>query len=249
MAGPSLMPLGLWLIAGSFAVGSIPFGVLIGRFKGVDIRNQGSKNIGATNVSRLLGRRLGFMCFALDVAKGVVPVLGAGWILGVLGRSPAVSGPGAPALNQAEMWLWLGIACAAVLGHVFSPLLGFRGGKGVATAFGAAIAMWPILTIPALGSLVVWYGVLRLSHYVSLSSMVAAVSLPVGYALSVLPRDALDVPASHSLQQIAAASPPLLVTTAMAVLVIYKHRANIGRLRRGEEPKVRGDARRGAMGK
>ena len=239
----------LWFfsILAAYLIGSIPFGVLIARTRGVDIRQQGSKNIGATNVGRVLGRRLGLLCFALDVSKGAVPVLVAGSLFGLLGRLPASTDPGVNVLSATEMWLWLAIACAAVAGHMYSPFLGFGGGKGVATGFGGLVVMWPVLTIPALGAVVVWYGILRLTHYVSLASMVATASLPVGYTLSILPRDAFDLPLADSLSQIAAGSPPLIVTSAMTLAVVFKHRDNIGRLRRGEEPKVKGSARRGGM--
>ncbi|MCZ6445278.1 MAG: glycerol-3-phosphate acyltransferase, partial [Planctomycetota bacterium] len=95
--------------------------------------------------------------------------------------------------------------------------------------------------------MIVWYGTLRLTKYVSVASMLAAASVPVGYLLSVLPNDALEMPLAHSLNAVVHGSPPVLVTTAMALLVVYKHRSNIARLRRGLEPKVRGRARRGAM--
>ncbi len=237
----------LWALAivGAYLIGSIPFGVLIARSRGVNIRLHGSRNIGATNVARVLGRRLGMVTFGLDMAKGAVPVLVTGAVAGVLGARPANPNPGVHVLTTAQLWLWLAVACAAVLGHMYSPFLGFRGGKGVATGFGALVAMWEVLTIPALVAIVVWYGTLRMTRYISVASMAAALSLPVCYVLSVLPRDALEQPASHSLNQIAAASPALIVTVAMAVLVLYTHRANIGRLRRGEEPKVKGKTRRG----
>ncbi|MHC4217542.1 MAG: glycerol-3-phosphate 1-O-acyltransferase PlsY [Planctomycetota bacterium] len=237
----------LWIvcIVGAYLVGSIPFGVLIGRARGVNILQKGSMNPGATNVARLLGKPLGAVCFVLDTLKGAVPVVVAGRIFGLLGQRPASLDPEVAVLTQGELWLWLAVACAAVAGHMCSPLLVFRGGKGVATGFGAMAAMWEVLTFPALGAIVVWYGVLRFTRYVSLASILAAVSLPVGYAVSVLPRDALERPLSDSIDQMLTAWPPFAVTALMAFVVIYKHRGNIARLRRGEEPKVRGSARRG----
>ncbi|MHC4128055.1 MAG: glycerol-3-phosphate 1-O-acyltransferase PlsY [Planctomycetota bacterium] len=238
-----------WIVCiiGAYLVGSIPFGVMIGRARGVDIRRHGSRNVGATNVGRLLGKPLGVLCFVLDTAKGAVPVLVAGSIFDLLGQRPASTDPEVAVLSQTEMWLWMGVACAAIAGHMCSPFLGFRGGKGVATGFGAMAAMWAVLTFPALGAIVVWYGVLRLTRYVSLASVLAAVSLPLGYAVSVLPPDpwALPEPLSGSIDQVMAGWPPLAVTALMAAVVIYKHRGNIARIRRGEEPKVRGGARRG----
>jgi glycerol-3-phosphate acyltransferase PlsY len=230
----------LWIIciAGAYLLGAIPFGVIIGRARGVDILQHGSKNPGATNVARLLGKPLGAVCFVLDTLKGAVPVLVAGSIFDLLGRRPASLDPEVAVLTQAEMWLWLAAACAAIAGHMWSPFLGFRGGKGVATGFGTMVAMWPVLTIPALGAIVVWYGVLRLTRYVSLASMLAAISLPLGYAICV--RDPAEL-----MNHVLTAWPPLAVTALMAAVVVYKHRGNIARLRRGEEPKVRGTARRG----
>jgi glycerol-3-phosphate acyltransferase PlsY len=233
------------LIVGAYLLGSIPFGVVIGRARGVNILAEGSRNPGASNVTRLLGKPFGMFCFFLDMAKGAIPVIVAGSMFELLGDRPASPDPAVSVLSNTELWLWLAVACAAVLGHMRSPFLAFRGGKGVATGFGAMVAMWEVLTIPALGAIVVWYAVLRMTHYVSVASILAVVSLPAGYLLSVLPRDALDQPLSLSIDQVIAASPPLAVTTVMAVLIVYLHRGNIARLRRGEEPKVRGSARRG----
>lgn len=218
----------LWLtlILLAYLAGAIPFGLIIGRMRGIDIREHGSKNIGATNVGRVLGRTCGGLCFVLDVLKGALPVLVVGWISGVLGQPLSE-------LTQTEMWLWLAVAAASVAGHMASIFIGFKGGKGVATAFGVMAAMWPLLTVPALVALVVWFVTLRISGYVSIASMLAAVSLPVGAAVAAIQSDrGAGVEAlSHSL-------PILSITTALAILVIYRHRGNIARLRRGEEPKL-----------
>ena len=218
-------------IVGAYVIGSIPFGVLIGRAKGIDIRQHGSKNIGATNVTRVLGKRLGMMCFVLDVLKGAAPVVLAGIVNDTIGRTSSE-------LSQTQMWLWLAVAAAAVAGHMFSLFLNFRGGKGVATGFGAAVAMWPLLTLVALGALVVWYVSLRLFKYVSVASMLGALSLPLGYLMSAIPFDALDKPLWHSVDHVLHGSPPLIGTALIALFIIWKHRSNIGRLRRGEEPQI-----------
>jgi glycerol-3-phosphate acyltransferase PlsY len=223
------------LIAIAYLVGSIPFGVMIGRMHGVDIREHGSKNIGATNVGRILGRKWGRLCFALDCLKGALPVLAAGFVEDVINRPPAQ-------LTMAQLWLWLAVAAATVLGHMFSIYLGFRGGKGVATTFGALAAMWPLLTLPAFASLVVWYAVLRLTKYVSLASMCAAVSMPVSYLVSEIPQTG-----ENAMEHLLHSSPPLIVTSVLAVMMLVKHRSNIGRLRRGEEPRAGGRARRGGV--
>lgn len=235
------------IIVGAYLLGSIPFGVVIGRARGVNLLTEGSRNPGASNVTRLLGKRLGMLCFFLDMGKGVVPVIFAGMVFDLLGDRPASSDPTVAVLSGTEMWLWLSVACAAVLGHMRSPWLGFRGGKGVATGFGAMVAMWEVLTFPALATVVVWYGVLRMTRYVSVASVLAVMSLPVGYLLWALPRDALEQPLSVSIDRLMVASPPLIVTTAMAVLITYLHRGNLARIRRGEEPKVRGKTRRGPV--
>jgi acyl phosphate:glycerol-3-phosphate acyltransferase len=108
----------------AFLAGSIPFGLLIAQAKGLDIRKHGSGNIGATNVARVLGMKLGLLCFGLDVLKGLGPTLGAGLAMGVVGTLEV------PAIDA---WWWLGVMSAAIFGHMFSPWIGFRGGKGVAT--------------------------------------------------------------------------------------------------------------------
>ncbi len=235
------------VIVAAYLLGSIPFGVLIGRARGVNLLAEGSMNPGASNVTRLLGKRLGMLCFFLDMGKGMVPVLVAGVMFDLLGDRPVSSDPAVAVLTRTEMWLWLSVACAAVLGHMRSPWLGFRGGKGVATGFGAMVAMWQVLTLPALAAIVVWYGLLRATRYVSVASVLAVMSLPVGYLLSVLPGDALEQPLSTSIDRLMVASPPLIVTTVMALLIAYLHRGNLARIRRGEEPKVRGKGRRGPV--
>ena len=220
----------VWLIPSAYVAGSIPFGYLLGRARGLDIRQHGSKNVGATNVGRVLGRRLGLTCFVLDMVKGAVPVIAAGVINDLITES-------IDSISAQQMWLWLAVACAAVLGHMHSLFLGLRGGKGVATGFGAMLAMWPLLTFPALGVMVVWYGMLRLTRYVSVASMTASLSLPLAYLVRVLPPDAMDVELSQTLDRVWRASPPLIVTAVLALLIVFKHRTNIARLRRGEEPK------------
>jgi len=227
------------IIVGAYGLGSIPFGVVIGRARGVNLLREGSRNPGASNVTRLLGKRLGILCFFLDMGKGVIPVIVAGVMFDLLGDRPASSDPTVAVLTRTEMWLWLSVACAAVLGHMRSPWLGFRGGKGVATGFGAMVAMWDVLTFPALAAIVVWYGVLRTTRYVSVASVLAVMSLPIGYLLTALPRDVLEQPLSASIDRLMVASPPLIVTAGMAAVIVYLHRGNLARLRRGKEPKVR----------
>ncbi|MEM1166664.1 MAG: glycerol-3-phosphate 1-O-acyltransferase PlsY [Planctomycetota bacterium] len=213
----------VWGVAmmAAYLVGSIPFGLVLGRLKGVDIREHGSGNIGATNVRRVLGPTLGNVCFALDLLKGALPTVVAGVVLGPL--LAEVLAPGAA-------WAWLGVAVSTILGHVFPIYLRFKGGKGVATAFGSMLALWPFTTLPALGALGVWIGTVRVWRMVSLASCAAAVSLPVLVALVTLVVFRQHPPAT--------AAPFVIVTAALAALVVYRHRSNIARIRAGTEAKV-----------
>src|SRR5437016_1587601 len=115
----------LLLMLAAFVSGSIPFALLIGKAHGIDIRAYGSGNIGATNVGRVLGKGAGLLCFALDVLKGFLPTLGAGAVMGLIGGSifDAPIGPRAACP-------WLAVMALSVLGHIFSPWVGFKGGKG-----------------------------------------------------------------------------------------------------------------------
>ncbi len=214
-----------WLLgaAGAYLLGAVPFGVLIGRIHGVDIREHGSRNIGATNVGRVLGRRWGILCFLLDAAKGAVPVAITGWIGGTLGRSAAEIGAGA-------LGWWLLVAAAALAGHMASPFIGFKGGKGVATGFGALVAFWPLLGIPALAAFAIWIVMVLAVRMVSAASIVAALSLPVSAAVACgLTRDS---------------APVIAAAAVLSLLVVLRHRANIGRILRGVEPRIGGARRR-----
>lgn len=191
----------LLALAISYAVGSIPFAYLAGAASGVDLRKEGSGNLGATNVFRVLGWKIGILVFLADALKGALPVL----LL-----PPRIAAPG-------DTVLWA-IACgvAAIIGHVRPLYLGFRkGGKGVATASGVFFALAPL---PMLITFVVFVAIVLGTGYVSLGSLAAAVLLPV---LLFLTRG-LD-------------SPLFLVSVLIACFVFWTHRANIGRLRRGEE--------------
>lgn len=209
-------------IAVAFACGSTPFGVMIARSRGVDIRTHGSGNPGATNVGRVLGRRFGIACFLLDALKGAIPVILAGWLAGVIGQDAGEIAP-------AAAWGWMSVAVAAILGHCFSPLLGFRGGKGVATGFGSVLAMWPILTIPAIAAFLVWAVILGLTRFMSLASMIGAI---------VLPATVLAVALGTGEGAIRGSIPFLVVTGLIAAFVVIRHRGNITRLRQGRESPV-----------
>jgi len=213
-----------WTIAVilAYLAGSIPFGLLLGLARGVDIREHGSGNIGATNTMRVLGKRLGLAAFALDVAKGAIPVLIWGYIISAASREE---------LPAIEAWKWLVVGVAAVIGHMYPIFLRFKGGKGVATGFGLFLGFWPWVTPAAVLALVVWGVCLLVTRYVSVSSIAAAVALPLGilgFALAPWPERTTFIEAW----------PFAMASTIIAALVVYKHRGNIARLRAGTEPRT-----------
>ncbi|MBC22373.1 MAG: acyl-phosphate glycerol 3-phosphate acyltransferase [Phycisphaerae bacterium] len=207
----------------SYLVGAIPFGVLIARARGVNIFKVGSGNIGATNVGRIIGRPWGIACFLLDAGKGAVAVAASGSSMGVFGKTAAETG-------ATELWLWLAVLAASLMGHMFSPYIGFRGGKGVATGFGGLLAMWPVMTIPAVIALLCWVIVVLLSRYVSLASTVAACSLPVVVITMAARQDG----------GLSASMPLIIVSLLLCALVVFRHRGNIARLRAGTEHRIGG---------
>jgi len=199
----------------AYVIGSTPFGVLIDRTRGVDLRKCGSGNVGATNVGRVLGRPMGFLCFFLDVAKGLLPVLAVGALLDSTSGQPS-------ALEQAIL---LGVGCGAICGHVFSFYLGFRGGKGVATSLGVVLGVYPYFTWPGLAALGVWIAVTLISRYVSLGSICAAAGFVAFFALF-----------NHA--RLAAVWPLGAFSAVMAALIILRHRTNITRLLSGTENRI-----------
>ncbi|MFG0258567.1 MAG: glycerol-3-phosphate 1-O-acyltransferase PlsY [Phycisphaerales bacterium JB043] len=212
----------------AYLIGSVPFGYLLGRARGVDLRTLGSGNIGATNAMRQLGVPIGVACFVLDFSKGALPTLLAGLYFNTFDPS---------SLTPTGAWWWTGCACATVMGHMFSAYLRLRGGKGIATTFGAMLALYPHATIPALVALVVWILTLAVTRYVGVSSCVAALSLPL----------ALVVRTSISSRDNAweTSAPFLLLTSALMMIVLVKHRGNIRRTIAGTEPRI-GRAESGA---
>jgi glycerol-3-phosphate acyltransferase PlsY len=193
--------LALWLAA-SYLLGATPTAWIAGRLaRGIDLREHGSHNLGATNVYRVLGWRWAIPVALVDVGKGAVPVaLFAGW---------AHAGP----------WGAVALGIAAVLGHVFSPYMRFRGGKGVATALGVFIALAPLAVAIAVP---VWGGSLWLTGYVSLSSIIAAATFPVWVRLFQ-----------------PTATPAFWASVALAALIVFSHRANVRRLLAGTESRFR----------
>jgi glycerol-3-phosphate acyltransferase PlsY len=196
----------------AYLVGSIPFGLLLSRLKGIDIRQHGSGNIGATNVWRTLGPKWGLPTFLLDAAKGGLAVWAGRELAFTLAPKPVPY----EYLNYAEVFAGL----VAILGHSFPVWLRFRGGKGVATSLGVMLGIIPLMASGIVFA--TWVIVFALSRYVSLASLVAAVSLPL--TLVVLQ-------ANHLLEGRAT----LAFGCAAAFFVIRRHRENIQRLLAGTE--------------
>jgi acyl phosphate:glycerol-3-phosphate acyltransferase len=186
------------LILAAYLIGSFPTSYVVGRLtRGIDLRQHGSKNLGATNAFRVLGWRAAMPVFVVDIMKGFLPTAFF------------------PAWDHANAPEWaLAYGAAAILGHVFSIYVGFKGGKGVATGAGVFLALAPVAIAV---STAVWISVLFLSGYVSLASMVAALIVPVVVLL------------------VQGVGPVLVLAVALAAFIIYAHRANIRRLMRGEE--------------
>ncbi len=197
-----LLPL-ILAAGGGYLLGALPFGYLVARSRGVDIFSVGSKSPGATNVRRVLGTGPGNTVFVLDALKGAAA---AGWPLLVVWQ--AVRASGSPGILG-----YVGLA-AALIGHSFSCFTGFKGGKGVATATGGLLVLMPYVTLV---SSAIWVTVFYATRYVSLASILAAVSLPfLGYLFN---RGALA----------------LWVTSAVGAFVVIRHRSNISRLLSGTE--------------
>jgi acyl phosphate:glycerol-3-phosphate acyltransferase len=200
------LPLQCLVAMGAYLIGSIPSGYLVGRIKGVDLRKEGSGNIGATNALRVLGKKWGYLVFAADIFKG--------WFSVTL--SYALANRYAP--DQVTL---AGVLAAlfAVVGHNFPVWLAFKGGKGIATSAGIMIALCPIWTF--LVALVVWITLFYGTRYVSVASIAAAISMPVTTSLLTLAGrcDPLLV----------------LVAFLMCILAIWRHKSNIQRLLAGTE--------------
>ncbi len=135
------------LIILAYLLGSIPFGLIIARAYGKDLREIGSGNIGATNLSRALGKKWGYFCFCLDMLKGLLPMIATARLLS---KTP----------GSLDLIFWLAVGIAAVSGHIFPIYLRFKGGKGVATSFGVALGLWPYYTVCALIAFAVWVAVI-----------------------------------------------------------------------------------------
>ena len=177
----------------AYFIGNISPSILMAKARGIDIRSEGSGNAGTTNALRVMGKKAGAVTLVIDILKGTCAVLLGGLIAG----------------NTGEMWCVLAVFC----GHVWPVFFGFRGGKGVATAFGALLGLNPLMALATLAIVII--GVL-ITKRMSVGSILGAICFP-GLALFMEPEF-------------------IYIGIAVAVIVIVKHRANIGRLARGEEP-------------
>ncbi len=192
------------LIVGSYLLGGVPFGVLVGRLRGVDVRKYGSGNIGFSNVLRVLGPVPASLVLAADVAKGALPVFLGRWLMR------------AWSLGDADLWV-LAFGAAAILGHMFSVFLTFRGGRAVAATLGVLLAMaWQA----ALFGLASWLLVVAVSRYISVASITASATVPIYLAAT------------------AARWEWVAFWTAIAALIIARHIPNLGRLLEGSESKI-----------
>ncbi|MEZ4414651.1 MAG: glycerol-3-phosphate 1-O-acyltransferase PlsY [Gemmatimonadota bacterium] len=190
------------LTALAYVVGATPTSFWVGKAKGIDLRTRGSGNLGATNAFRVLGWRAALPVIVVDVFKGWLPA----WVF--------------PRLDGDAAWGWvLAYGGAAIVGHMFSFWVRFRGGKGVATSGGVFIALAPLA---ALVGFVVWALTVVLTRFVSVGSIAAALALPIAIALTA-------PPGGRAL---------LGFTSGLAAFVIWAHRSNVGRLLRGEEPRI-----------
>jgi acyl phosphate:glycerol-3-phosphate acyltransferase len=204
------MPVSPWFMpVFAFLAGSIPFGLLVARAHGIDIRRHGSGNIGATNVYRVIGKGYGVLVFTLDFLKGLLPVLVAVRL--------------APGAAVGESLPVIATALAAIIGHNHPPWLGFKGGKGIATSAGALLALFPLALIIGL---LVWMMLVRITGYVSVGSMGAALAIPLAVAGEGFLSSQGHRPAH------------LAFALAVAALAIWRHRSNIRNLRAGTEHRI-----------
>lgn len=192
-------------LVAAYLIGGIPFGFLIGKMRGVDVRTVGSKNIGATNVFRTVGKKWGFLALFLDMMKGFLPTFVCKiWVAG-------------------PYWLPLAVGVTCAVGHMLTPYMKFKGGKGVATGAGMLFGLAPALMGVTFAVFVV---VFALSNYISLGSCVSATFIGATIWIPMLGNDGY-----HNL-------PQAILVSIIATFVVFKHRSNIGRLLKGTENKI-----------
>jgi acyl phosphate:glycerol-3-phosphate acyltransferase len=205
------------LLVGAYLLGAVPFGFLIAKSHGIDLRTVGSGNIGATNLGRALGRKWAVVGFVLDALKGLIPTLTGHWLIG----------PDAPTVGV--LFAWMAVGCAAILGHMYPIYLGFRGGKGVSTGMGMLLGVYPYFTIPGLITFALWGIALVIWRYVSLASILGAAVFPLVFWVLIIVNPAWEI---------ARLWPLLLVSVVMGGFVVFRHRDNIRRLMEGRETKI-----------
>lgn len=226
----------LWLLIPlGFLSGSIPFGLLLGKLKGMDIREHGSGNIGTTNVFRILGKGFGILCLILDLLKGFLPALIAINLARVEDVSflfsieflTNFSDPGPVTQQFSIQSIHVLTALAAILGHNYSPWIGFKGGKGIATTTGALLALMPFAVILLI---LIFVAFTFTTKYVSVGSIACGIALPF-----------LTIYGSYTHGKIADGTwnKPLFIFSIIAgTLAVWKHRTNIARLRAGTEHRI-----------
>lgn len=205
----------LYIVA-AYLIGSVPFGYIAGRLNGIDLREHGSRNIGATNAVRVLGKGWGIPVFVMDFLKGFAPLL---FMKYHLGGDITVFTP-------EQMGWFLGVMFALILGHTFTCFLKFKGGKGVATTGGCLFALSPWVGFSAL---LFWIGSMILTRYVSLSSIMAGAGMMLAATIELCCIDGSCSAADGML---------LGLLTVILILVTLKHRSNISRILNGTEPKA-----------
>jgi acyl phosphate:glycerol-3-phosphate acyltransferase len=191
----------IWLyILMGYVIGATPFGLIVAKLKGIDIRQHGSGNIGATNVLRTLGKPIGITVLVLDILKGMIPVAISMWLTD-------------------NTVIHVATAIATILGHNYTFWLKFKGGKGIATTAGAMVFLIPI---PSLFSIASWILFYKITRYVSVGSIAAALAIPICALIQAVATGKWDWPI-------------LAFCLVVCLLAIWKHRGNIRRLIKGEE--------------
>lgn len=212
----------LMLILPAYLLGSVPFGLMVARTCGIDPRKAGSGNIGATNVGRLLGGKFFAIVFTLDLLKSLIPMVAASLVLRVYVGDPRTYRP-------LDYGLWLLAGFAAIFGHMFSIFLGFKGGKGVATSTGVVLGLFPYYTFPGLIAVGAFLLVFRITRYVSVASIIGAMTFVLAY---------LGVGLAARWPLFSAQWPLLAFAVLIAGMILFKHRGNLARLRAGTENRI-----------
>ncbi len=210
------------MLPGAYLLGGIPFGLMIAKSRGIDPRTSGSGNIGATNVGRLLGKRFFYLVLLLDALKSAIP---AG-VASILVHASTTDGERTPLVYA----LWLGTGVAAMLGHVFSPFLRFKGGKGVATALGLVLGVVPYMTLPGIAAIAVFVIGYKMTRYMSIASIAGAAVFPLVY---------IAIGLWLGWGPFGRQWPLLALVVLVAGLIIFRHRTNIARLLAGTEIRTR----------